>query len=62
MVETTRQINTKTAPANCSEALVKSDVFTSVLDFLDSQNALEARKLGEKVAKIEAGNYFKNDF
>ena len=55
-------MNTKIAPTSYSEALVRSDVFTSVLDYLDSQNALEARKLGEKVAKIEAGNYFKNDF
>ena len=43
-----------------ADALIKSDVFTSVLDFMDSEYALEARKLNEKIAKIEAGNFFKN--
>ena len=69
MVEaTTQQINTLQTPqtsnslTSYSEALIRSDVFTSVLDFLGSENALKARKLSEKIAKIEAGNYFKNDF
>ena len=68
MVEATTQINTATTAqtsnpaASYAEALIRSDVFTSVLDFLGSANALKARKLSEKIAKIEAGNYFKNDF
>ena len=43
-----------------ADALIKSNVFTTVLDFMDSEYALEARKLNEKIAKIEAGNFFKN--
>ena len=48
--------------ASYADTLVRSDVFTQVLDFLGSENALQARKLSDKIAKIEAGNYFKNDF
>ena len=41
-------------------ALVKSDVFESVIRALDQKNRLASRLLGDKVAGTTAGNFFED--